>query len=88
MTTDATDRPSAHTVARNQLMALGLTEWQAIAVLLPVIAEAYREVADDAREGAALDVWGSTPAEALSQFAAAYRARANELDPPTVAEQP
>jgi hypothetical protein len=71
--------------ACRQIQALGLRESHALAVLLPVMASIYREVADDAEEGAAVgNVWGDTPSEALRNFAAAYRKIAAECDlPPT-----
>jgi hypothetical protein len=73
----------ARTVARRRLQSLGLTEHEAIALLLPVIAETYREVADDAKDGAGIsNVWGETPSVALTAFAEAYRQRAADCDLP------
>lgn len=77
-----TDQPPARTVARRRLQALGLTEHQAVAVLLPVIAETYREVADDAEDGAHGGTWGETVPEALTSLAAAYRRMAADCDLP------
>ncbi len=69
--------------ARRQLQSLGLSEAQALALLLPVLAETYREVADDADDGAHIsNVWGDTPSEALHNFATAYRKVAADCDLP------
>lgn len=73
---------TARSTARRQLVSLGLAEWQAVALLLPVIAETYREVAEDAVDGAHGDTWGTTPEEALTAFAAAYRKVAADCDLP------
>lgn len=83
--TDQITTPSdvpAWTTARRQIQALGLTEPQAVAVLLPVMAEVYREVAEDAAEGAHGGTWGETVPEALTAFADAYRELAADCDLP------
>jgi hypothetical protein len=64
------------------MVARGFTEHEAIALLLPVIAEAHREVADEANEAAEMpSVWGNTPKEALAAFADAVTRSANDIDP-------
>lgn len=68
--------------ARDAMIARGFTEYEAIALLLPVIAGAYREVADEANEAAEMpSVWGTTPKEALASFADAFNKSANDIDP-------
>lgn len=85
---DCIERPElegdvpARTIARRRLQALGLSEAEAVALLLPVIAETYREVADDAAEGVHGATWGETVPEALAAFAEAYRQRAADCDLP------
>lgn len=69
--------------ARDAMMARGFTKHEAIALLLPVIAEAYREVANEANESAELSsVWGDTVPDAFREFAAAFTKSANDIDPP------
>ncbi|WNI19215.1 hypothetical protein [Actinacidiphila sp. ITFR-21] len=69
--------------ARDAMTAQGFTEHEAVALLLPIIGAAYREVADEANESAkSPSVWGDTPEVAFSEFAAAFRKQAYELDPP------
>lgn len=71
------------------MAARGFTQYEAIALLLPVIAEAYREVADEANEAAGMpSVWGDTPREALAAFADAFTKSANDLDPRPTAARP
>jgi len=78
---------TAREAAIERLEALGLSRVEAVALLLPVMAETYREVADDAADGATAGpdgttVWGATPAEALTEFAEAYRKVAAGCDLP------
>lgn len=74
---------AAVSAARDQLVARGFTETEALVLLLPVLAETYREVADDADDGAHIgNVWGDTPTEVLRNFAAAYRKVAAGCDLP------
>lgn len=73
----------AHACRQIQALNLGVSEAHALAILLPVMASIYREVADDAEEGAGIgNVWGDTPPKALRNFAAAYRKIAAECDLP------
>lgn len=69
--------------ARDAMVARGFTEHEAVALLLPIIGEAYREVASEANEAAAYpDVWGDTVPDAFRDFGAAFGKQADELDPP------
>lgn len=78
---------AALTRARDQMIARGFTEYEAVALLLPIIGEAYREVADEAKESAEIpSVWGATVPDAFREFAAAFTKSANELDPPVSAD--
>lgn len=70
---------AARTVARNILMARGFTEGEAVALLCPVIAEAYREVAREAIDSSD-GTWGSTPGEALRNLGDAFATSADRLD--------
>lgn len=80
---------AAVSAARDQLVTRGFTETEALVLLLPVLAETYREVADDADDGAHIgNVWGDTPSEALHNFAAAYRKVAAGCDLPDATAPP
>lgn len=73
--------------ARDAMVARGFTEHEAVALLLPIIGDAYREVADEANESAEFpSVWGDTVPVAFRAFADAFTKSADELDPPTVKE--
>jgi hypothetical protein len=69
--------------ARDHMVARGFTEYEAIALLLPIVGEAYREVASEANESADLpSAWGNTVHEAMTAFADAFTKSANDIDPP------
>lgn len=68
--------------ARDAMTARGFTEHEAIALLIPVIGEAYREAAWEAGVAAGIpSVWPDTVAEAFTEFAAAITKMADDLDP-------
>jgi len=68
--------------ARDAMVARGFTEHEAVALLCPVIGEAYREAAWEAEVAAGVpSIWGDTVPEALTEFAAAFTKTANDLDP-------
>lgn len=76
-----TDQPTpALNTARKRFRDLGLSDIEALALLVPIVSEAYHEVADDAAEGATGTTWGSTPQEALAAFGRAYRSRGVECE--------
>jgi hypothetical protein len=68
--------------ARDAMTARGFTEHEAVALLLPVIGEAYREAAWEADVAAGIpSVWGDTVAEAFTELGAAFTKSANDIDP-------
>lgn len=72
--------PPAVTNVMQILEGRGFTRWEAVALLLPVLGEAYREVATEANESPD-DLWGDTPGEALRTFGAAFAKSADDIDP-------
>jgi hypothetical protein len=73
--------------ARDAMTARGFTEHEAVALLLPVIGEVYREAAWEADVAAGIpSVWPDTVAEAFTELGAAFTKTANDIDPPTPEE--
>lgn len=74
---------SACTHARNVLMARGFSEGEAVALLCPVIGEAYRSAAGYAR-GRSVDNWGaasSSPSTILCTVSDELYTMAADIDP-------